>query len=395
MAALYAMQKLNSQYGVARIYINLGDLFNRQKKFSRALDYSMQGVTIAEEIGSKELLLIGYKNMALSYNALNNFKQGSYYLSKQLEVKDSIFEEESARSYAEMETRFQTERKAKEILLLQKENTIKNVALVAQQRAKYFLLIVLGLIGLVAVLLYRSALLKQRSNQSLGLLNAKLQESNHSKIKLLSILNHDLRSPVSNLFSFLHLKAEGAALSASAAAEHDRKITQAAEQLLDAMEDVLVWSKSQMEHFTPVYETISLSLFLDEILSLHATAASNKNIQLIKDCPDHLSFHTDLNFLKIIVRNLTSNAIKFTPQGGTVRLQAAGLNGTLLFTVKDNGPGINIADQQSLFEWNSIRSDSSGLGLKLAKEFTEKLKGTITIQSQPGEGTLFILSFPV
>jgi signal transduction histidine kinase len=325
---------------------------------------------------------------------LNNFKQVSYYLSKQLDVKDSIFKDESARSYAEMETRFQTERKAKEILLLQQENTIKTAALTYQQRTKYFLLVVLALIGAVAALLYRSARLKQRSNQSLALLNQKLEEANHSKVKLLSILNHDLRSPVSNLFSFLHLKAANAArLSPAAQVEHDRKITTAAEQLLEAMEDLLVWSKSQMEHFAPVYETVILSQFINEVAALNATAAANKNIRLVTECEPHLTLETDPNFLKIILRNLTSNALKFTPPGGTVWLQAEGQRDTLNLIVKDNGPGMTAADQQTLFEWNNIRSDSSGLGLKLVKEFTEKLGGTVTVQSEPGYGTTFLLSF--
>lgn len=394
-AALQAMQQLNSQYGMARVYINLGDLFNRQKKYTAALAYNQQGVAIAAELGLKELLLIGYDFLAQSYTGLNNFKQAAQVRALQLNVKDSIFKEESARSYAEMETRFQTERKQKEILLLQQENTIKAAALTEQQRTKYFLLAVLSLIGVVALLLYRSARLKQKSNTALALLNSKLEEANASKVKLFSILSHDLRSPISNLFSFLHLRTGGAnQLSERAQQAYDQKITMAAEALLEAMEDVLIWSKSQMEHFTPVHETVWLAPFLDEIVDLHATAAANKNMGISKSCPDGLYLQTDPNFLKIILRNLTSNAIKFTPAGGAVCLEAFAQDERIILTVRDNGPGIAAEDQKTLFEWNSIRSDSSGLGLKLAKEFTEKLGGAIAVQSAPGQGTTFILSFP-
>jgi signal transduction histidine kinase len=295
-----------------------------------------------------------------------------------------------------METRFQTERKQKEILLLQQEATIKNAALTTQQRTKYFLLIVLALIGVVAALLYRSALLKQKLNTNLALLNSKLQEANASKIKLLSILSHDLRSPISSLFSFLHLRSENeGALSASEQQAIDQSITASAENLLEAMEDLLIWSKSQMEHFTPVLETVMLSPFFDEIINLHAAAAATKNITLLKDCPEYLYLQTDPNFLKIILRNLTSNAIKFTPPNGTIRLAAATQDDHIVLNVSDDGPGMSTEELKTLFEWNSIRSDSSGLGLKLVKEFTEKLNASIAVQSQPGQGTTFTLSFLV
>src|SRR6185503_15736718 len=126
----------------------------------------------------------------------------------------------------------------------------------------------------------------------------------------------------------------------------------------------------------------------------NAQFAAGKNIVLKKEVSSGFSFYTDPNFIKIILRNLVSNAIKFTPPEGRVTLTSIEHDRVIDFSVKDTGQGIEPADLQHIFEWNSIRSDSSGLGLKLAREFTEKLGGTISVTSQKQQGTEFTVSIP-
>lgn len=394
--ALEVMKKLDNDYGLALILINMSDLYNKWCACKTALDYNQQAMAIAEKLHSKELLAGVFENSATYYSQQHDFAQAYTYLKKQMDLKDSVFKEESAKSYAQMETRYQNEKKQKEIVQLQQESIIRKIELANQQRAKYLLIITVVLISLVAILLYRTYIIKQRSNQELNQLNNQLNEANASKTKLFSIISHDLRSPVSNLFSFLQLqKRNPGRLSPDQQEAHNKEISNAAENLLEAMEDLLIWSKSQMDKFTPSDEEVNISEVLDEIIRLNTTAAQRKNIQLTKECSDILMLHTDPNFLKIILRNLTGNAIKFTPPDGFIHLQAETKPESLMLTVRDSGQGIRPADLQTIFEWNSIRSDSSGLGLKLAKEFTERLKGSILVESQLNQGTAFILSFPL
>ena len=103
---------------------------------------------------------------------------------------------------------------------------------------------------------------------------------------------------------------------------------------------------------------------------------------------------TDPNFIRVILRNLVSNAIKFTPPGGTITLSGLSRDNKVLLRVKDTGPGLTKAGIANIFEWNSIRSDSSGLGLRLAREFAEKLGGAISVASTPGEGAEFTVILP-
>ncbi len=396
-SSLTLMKKINSnRYGLALVYFNLSELFLLTGDLNKAIAYGNNSIAISQDKHLNRLLALGNENMANTYIRLKDYKQASKYLSEQIKYKDTIFKEESAKSYAEMETKYENVKKKKEILELEQQNTIKNGKIKNQQLERNFLLTGMGFIVLISIILYWNYYIKQQVNKKLNLLNTKLNEANHSKTKLLGILSHDLRSPVSSLFSFLQFQKQSPGkLTKPEQDEYNEQISLAAENLLEAMEDLLIWSKSQMENFSPVFEDINISVFFDDVIKVNETAARNKNIKLQKVCLPDVYLHTDSNFLKIIFRNLTSNAIKFTPEYGNIELSCIKKAEALLLTVKDNGAGIAANDLKTIFEWNSIRSDSSGLGLKLAREFAEKLHASITVDSALNEGTSFTLAFPL
>jgi signal transduction histidine kinase len=161
------------------------------------------------------------------------------------------------------------------------------------------------------------------------------------------------------------------------------------------MEDLLIWSKSQMDHFTIAREKISAAGLMDEMILLHRPFAEEKNVLLRKEGQTDFLFHTDPNFIKVILRNLVSNAIKFTPMNGVITLSGIKQKDHTRLSVKDTGAGISEADLGNIFEWTSIRSDSSGLGLKLARDFAEKLGGRLSVRSEPGKGSEFIVTLPL
>lgn len=394
-AALTAMQTLKDEYGTALILGNMASVNSRLGNYKKAIEYNRQALHISNSIGSDELLTSLYGNFADIFSNLHRYDSANEYLTKLMTVKDTIFEQEKAKNYLELETRYQNEKKSKEILQLKQENTIRNLDLANQRRTQYLLISGLIFVSVVVLLLYRNYRSKQRANKELNVLNGKLNEANRSKTKLFSIISHDLRGPVSSLFSFLELqKSNPSRFSAREQEEYNEQITASADNLLEAMEDLLIWSKSQMESFEPAAEQIEVSSFLDDIIHLNVPAATAKKVELVKKCDGNIKMDTDPNFLKIVLRNLTGNAIKFAPVSGVIILKACRTETEVLISIEDNGPGVADKQLHSMFEWNSIRSDSSGLGLKLAKEFTEKLNGKIAVSSAPEKGTVFTLTFP-
>lgn len=394
-SSLALMTKVNDQYGIALVLGNQGDLYYHMHDFHRALDYHLRNLALVRRIHSNELLKDTYDNLSKTYQGLGNYAKAYEYSQALLRLKDTIYQEQSARSLAEMEARYQNEKKQKEILQLQQNNNLVRIQLLNQRLIKYALMAGIGVILLVAAFLYREYRNKQRRNKELGYINDKLEEANNTKTKLISIISHDLRSPVSSLFSFLELRRQNPALLEKEDQEKlDKELTVAADHLLEAMEDLLVWSKSQMDHFSLSTETIQVDQLLDDIALLHRPFADDRQVNLKKENSAGIQLDADPNFVRVILRNLVSNAIKFTPAGGTITLSALREDSKILLRVKDTGPGLTKADIANIFEWNSIRSDSSGLGLRLAREFAEKLGGAISVVSSPGEGAEFTVTLP-
>lgn len=392
-ASLTLMKKRDDQYGIALVLGNIGDCYFRMHDLPKALDYHLRNLDIVKTIHSNELLKDSYDNLARTAHAMGNNEKAYEYTIAEMQLKDSIYQEQSARSLAEMEARYQNEKGQREILDLRQRNSLAEIQLLNQRLTKYILIAGILVVLVAAAFIYRNYRNKKRVNRELNFVNDKLSEANQSKTKLIGIITHDLRSPVSNLFSFLQLKKRRAGrLSAEDQEEIDKELTRSADNLLSTMEDLLVWSKSQMDSFALNPEKVELDPLLEEIVRLHRPLAEEKQITLHKQAPRDLRIETDPNFIRIILRNLVGNAIKFTPSNGLVELTATQTSDGIHLIVKDNGPGISRSNLDNIFEWNSIRSDSSGLGLRLAKEFATRLNASLSVNSNPGQGTEFTLT---
>jgi signal transduction histidine kinase len=391
--SLNLMRSRNDNYGTALVLGNMADLQYKLGNYPLSLKYQAENIRIGKAIHSDDLLLAGYSNMSRTYKQLGNYTEAFRYQDEMMKIKDSVYKKEAAKSYAEMEAKYQNEVNQKENALLQQRNEFMNIQLSNEERTRYFLFAVISLIVILAGLIYRAYRTKKKTNETLHGLNLKLNEANQSKAKLLSIISHDLRSPISSLFHYLQLqKAKEPSYQHGVA---DQKVINSADHLLEVMEDLLIWSKSQMETFEPTWELVSASELLAEIRALNIPFAENKNLTLSTQIDHDFEFKTDLNFMKIILRNLAGNAIKFTPQGGHVTLSAEKKNKEVFFSVRDNGPGIPESQINGVFEWNGIRSDSSGLGLRLVKEFAEKLNGRLSVQNLHPHGAEILISFPI
>ncbi|HLO81705.1 MAG TPA: tetratricopeptide repeat-containing sensor histidine kinase [Chitinophagaceae bacterium] len=391
--SLQLMQTRDDSYGTALVLGNMADLQYKLGNYTLSLKYQAENIRIGKAIHSDDLLLSGYGNMARTYKQLGNYTEAFHFQDEMMKIKDSIYKKEAAKSYAEMEAKYQNEVNQKENALLQQRNEIMDYQLSIAERTRYFLFAVISLIVILAGLIYRAYRTKKKTSETLHTYNLKLNEANQSKAKLLSIISHDLRSPISSLFHYLQLQKSKEPSYHNEAA--NQKVIHSADHLLEVMEDLLIWSKSQMETFEPSWEMVNASELLEEIAALNKPFAENKNISLNTRLEHDFKFNTDLNFMKIILRNLAGNAIKFTPSGGSVILTANKGGDSISFSVQDDGPGIPETQLNGVFEWNGIRSDSSGLGLKLVKEFTEKLNGQLSVQNLQPHGTEFLIRFPI
>ena len=167
------------------------------------------------------------------------------------------------------------------------------------------------------------------------------------------------------------------------------------------LNNILHWSKSQWYEFQVRPETFSIFALAAEKIYLSSTAIKHKHITIENTIPKGLEIHADLNMIDMVLRNLISNAIKFTPQNGIITLQGSVQNNFAHITVRDSGRGMSVQQQQALFSMQTLSTTGTdyetgtGVGLVLSKEYIEKNGGTIRVQSELGKGSAFTFTVPL
>ncbi|WP_300567127.1 tetratricopeptide repeat protein, partial [Flavobacterium sp.] len=282
----------NNRKQISRLELQY-EFDNREEK------YKTQQLLDNESLKQQELLL------ALNSSKLNESnKQRDLvrlnYLKTQTELKSEQLIKNAQKKQLTIAE--------KEIELKQKEIKIARLFIQAKERQKYYLIGGLLLLGIIGSLIFYQSRNRKKTNEKLQLLNTELDEANKAKTRFFSILNHDLRGPVANLVFFLQLQQESPEMLDEESTKRMQDKTMAgAENLLHSMEDILQWSKSQMENFKPQPKKIGInSLFEDTKTHF----SSEEKVHITFENVQNIQINTDENYLKTIIRNLTGNSIK-------------------------------------------------------------------------------------
>ena len=239
--------------------------------------------------------------------------------------------------------------------------------------------------------------------QEIKLKNEQLQKLNAEKDKFFSIIAHDLRTPFNSFLGLTQIMAEDLrSLKMSQIQEIAVSISKSANNLYRLLENLLQWSQIQYGAIPFNPEAVQLSLVAGESIELIHEFAKSKGIEITYEIPDNSVVFADSNMLQTIIRNLISNAVKFTPKGGRVNLSAKATDDKYIeISIKDSGIGMNQTLINNLFRLD-IKTNrtgtegepSSGLGLLLCKEFIEKHGGKIWVASEVGKGSEFYFTLP-
>ena len=230
-----------------------------------------------------------------------------------------------------------------------------------------------------------------------------LKELIATRDKLFSIIAHDLRSPFNSIIGFSELLKENSNdILLEDSEQYIKIINSAAKNTLILLDNLLNWAKSQTGQLSFNPEKILFSEVAQEIITLSKSIAKSKNIALECSCTDNLEIFVDVNMLNTVLRNLISNAIKFTNVGGHVKVNAALKQDHVEITISDNGIGIPKEKCNELFSIASNTTtpgtadeNGSGLGLVLCKEFIQKNNGDIWVESEENKGSNFIFTLPI
>jgi signal transduction histidine kinase len=230
-----------------------------------------------------------------------------------------------------------------------------------------------------------------------------LLQLNASKDRLMQILAHDLRSPFNALLGFSELLLENLHEYDINIIEYQLNIQRGIiQKTLFLLEDMLLWSKSQLGMLDIQPQVIAFDELCKEIIDSLKTYAQTKNISVGYSGEVNAFITADQYMMKTVIRNLLSNAIKFTGQGGIVKIETIREGDYLIVTVSDNGVGISQENQKKLWRLDTPfstkgtnKEQGTGLGLLICKDFIEQHGGKIRVESHVGKGSEFRLSLPV
>lgn len=279
----------------------------------------------------------------------------------------------------------------------------------------WFIVLECLIIGLFAFSLYKF-LVRQRTYKILKAHNSQLNnaynqlkdseqalsELNSTKDKFFSIISHDLKNPFTSLMSISEMMKENFALLEDEEKQTGiERINNSIENIYNLLQNLLTWSRSQSGRIDFNPTAFNISMLLQENTNLFKLSADKKNIRLLSNFNENLIALGDREMINTVVRNLLNNAIKFTPEGKSVKVNCDKCNGTVCVTIEDEGVGIPEESLNKLFKIDqkvktkgTAGEKGTGLGLIICQEFIEKNGGKIKVSSNINSGSTFTFSLP-
>ena len=275
-------------------------------------------------------------------------------------------------------------------------------ALATQKSYVYAALAILLIFLTVTILVRRSEKIQRKLNSELNVRKtdlekreSELREINATKDKLFSIIGHDLRGPIGAFQGLLKMFRDGE-MNQKEFLGFIPKLRHDIDHISFTLNNLLSWGQSQMNGLITRPSEISVDTLVRENINLLSEIAENKSIKLVSRLSANTTAWSDGDQIDIVIRNLLSNALKFTPENGIVTVEAIEKNDYWEISVRDTGIGIDKETRKKIFKENSAittygtnNEKGTGLGLSLCKEMVEKNNGTIWVESIPGKGTSF------
>jgi len=232
---------------------------------------------------------------------------------------------------------------------------------------------------------------------------ADLQQLNATKDKFFSILAHDIKGPLNSLTAFLNIMTNHLdEMSQDDIKFMSSNLNKSVKNLYSLLENVLSWSRSQMGVLEYKYQAIDIQELVEQSLQLLAVSAQNKGINLINNTQKDLLAWADSNSIQTVLRNLISNAIKFTSTDGNITINSWATEKEVVVSVCDTGVGMSQEAMEKIFRVDAryttkgtANEVGTGLGLVLVKEFIEKNNGSLKVESQEGKGSTFTFTLPL
>ena len=399
-------EKTGNEFGIAEVELGRGLVFIEQGKYDQAMQSIHRSLALAKQSNARTLEIRGYHTLSGLYELKEDFENSLAYYKQFKQSEDSLFSQDMQEKLLRDQIRFETEDKDTEIAALNQERNLKDDTIKRQEFVRNILVVVMALSVILLATVYRSGQRRRQINtlllrhqQEMERRSEELERLNQVKDKFFSIISHDLRSPINALSGLLDLLDKGA-VKPEELSQHIHELKSRFNHTRTLLNNLLDWTLLQMDKLSLQPARIDLHKIVDENIQLLGSVP-NKQISLHNTVAENTIGFADSNTVNLVIRNLMTNAIKFTNDGGQVVIGAEDRENEWLITVEDNGVGMNDVVLKMLFDKTApyttrgtANEKGTGLGLILCKEFVEKNGGRIFVESLEGKGSKFSFTVP-
>lgn len=402
LQSLSYCKEVNNMSSTSAILSELGQLYLTRGETIKALNYVNESHEIALNLKLKNQISTNLLIFSQIYEKQGNYKQALDYFKQSKSISDSIFSQSLHEQLAQFQNKYDLFNKDREISLLRKEKEIQELFIHKQKYTLWFFITVCILFLLISILVFNRYKTKQRLFKVLKSTNIELHESNAAKDRIFSLLAHDLKNPISAIYGISHfMSSELDHIKTQELKEYLEQISTSSKGTLEVIENVMQWTlirKGQHKH--EVME-IQLNDTVNHVFQLFSTEVKKKNILLTSTVDPLITIVSDRNMINTVLRNVISNAIKFSRKNGQITVGANQKNGFWEIFITDNGVGISKENIEKILNPEKVyttlgtsKEKGSGLGLMLCIEWLHKKEGDLTITSTEDKGTTIIIKIP-
>jgi signal transduction histidine kinase len=392
-------EKIGDKKGIAEACGGVANCYIEKKEYEKAFHYCDRMLNLAKELNYKDGIRDAYRNFSNLYTKQKQFEKALYYSNLYNDIKDSLLSTENFKQVSELNTKYETEKKAKDILLLTKETQLNQQQIKQQTFVRWVLTIGLVLLIFTIIGVYKRYLFKQKANLELMKTQNKLYEVIDQKEKLTSILAHDLRTPLRFMTTLSdYLDKSIRALNLKELERFSKELSTSARNTYAFADELLTWLSIQRQSFTVQHSEVNLHALINELLEFFKDIAKTQHTELKMDLPFLVPVETDKRLLKIILRNILDNAIKNTNPGEVIISITKQNEEVIEIQIRDTGNGMTKEQLNQLDVNNTYGLPfeiKSKLGFQIIKDLSALLNIKLGIESEIGTGTTIILQLPL
>lgn len=396
--------------------IGIGKAFYMQNKLSNAKQYLKDGIQLAKEISSPDIISNGVFYLSKVENKLGNYKSAYNKHLLYTSIKDSLRSNEMLKKLTIMKANFAFDQQLDSINFKNvQDQKLLTQKIESERKVNAFMIVGLLIVFVFIIILYYKNKNIRNTNLKLSQANVKLEiqrneldNMNKTKTRFFSIIAHDIRGPIGNFIGFFDLIKEHIKEKYVDANKDDDfldttigLLNTSKDQILNLLDGLINWALKESNVIPYRPENLNIKTCVEKNIDIYLQQAKAKKIKLEPFIDENISVWADKNCVMTILRNLTSNALKFSPENSSILFKASNKNNFTEIEITDQGVGMEKEKLKTLFAIDEKKTTvgtkgekGTGLGLNIVHDFVKLNKGEITVESEINVGTTFKILLP-